>query len=154
FTLNATDRRESIRLATATLGTEPGRCSPYAFAEALLTIARARTPSATLSPTDVAYGLTQLPAERLMPSLPPTMQKVLKTLLVADGPLGRSTIIERADISAASYGRNVDELAALGIVEPTGNGGHRKWQAWLIPWWSSLAAVEQPRTVEERTITR
>lgn len=154
FTLDATDRRESIRLATATLGTEPGRCSPYAFAEALLTIARARTPSATLSPTDVAYGLTQLPAERLMPTLPPTMQSVLKTLLVADDPLGRATIIERADISTASYDRNIDELAALEMVEATGNGGHKKWQAWLIPWWSPLSDIEQPRTGDENEPTR
>ncbi|MGN8218529.1 plasmid replication protein RepH [Halococcus morrhuae DSM 1307] len=156
FILDPADRREIIRLATATLGTEPGRCSPYAFAEALLAIARARTPTATLSPTDVAYGLTQLPAERLMPTLPPTMQTVLKTLLVADDPLGRSTIIERADISTASYDRNINELAALGIVAPTGNGGHRKWQAWLIPWWSPLAGVDAPRTVDgdESTLAR
>ncbi|GAA0455764.1 MarR family transcriptional regulator [Halococcus dombrowskii] len=156
FTLDSTDRRESIRLATATLGTEPGRCSPYAFAEALLAIARTRTPTATLSPTDVAYGLTQLPADRLVPSLPPTMQTVLKTLLVADDPLGQSTIVARAGISRTSYNRNIDELAALGMVEATGNGGHRKWQAWLIPWWSPLAGVDAPRTVDgdESTLAR
>ncbi|GAA0471530.1 plasmid replication protein RepH [Halococcus dombrowskii] len=155
FTLDPADRRESIRLATATLGTEPRRCSPYALAEALLAIARPRTPSPALSPTDVAYGLTQLPADRLMPTLPPTMQKVLKTLLVADDPLGRATIIERAGISAASYDRNIDELAALGMVEATGNGGHRKWRAWIIPWWSTLTDDKQPRTTdEERTIAR
>ncbi len=90
-----------------------------------------------------------------MPALPPTMQSVLKTLLVADEPLGRATIIKRADISTASYDRNIDELAALGIVEPTGNGGHRKWQAWLVPWWSSLSEHKQPRTADdERPIAR
>lgn len=83
------------------------------------------------------------------------MQKVLKTLLVADDPLGRSTIAARAGISTASYDRNIDELAALGMVEATGNGGHRKWRAWLIPWWSPLSEHKQPRTDdEEQTITR
>ncbi|EMA51729.1 hypothetical protein [Halococcus salifodinae] len=147
FTLKPAARRNIIRLATATLGTEPGRCSPYALAEALLAMARAH-PTATLAPTDVAYGLTQLPAERLVPSLPPTMQSVLKTLLVADDPLGRSTIAARAGISTASYDRNIDELAALEMVEATGNGGHRKWQAWAIPWWSPISESDTPRTAE------
>ncbi|WP_079890733.1 plasmid replication protein RepH [Halococcus agarilyticus] len=147
FALEPADRRTIVRLATATLGTEPGRCSPYALAEALLAMARARTPAATLSPTDVAYALTQLPAERLVPTLPPTMQKVLKTLLVADEPLGRSAIVDRAGIATASYDRNIGELATLGVVEPTGNGGHRKWTAWFIPR-SPRAHIERSRTVD------
>jgi len=154
FTLEPANRCSIIRLATATLGTEPGRCSPYAFAEALLPTACARTPSRLLSPTDVAYGLTRLPAERLIPTFPPTMQTVLKTLLVAGEPLGRSTIVARAGISTASYDRNLDELAALGIVEPAGNGGHRKWQAWLIPWWSLLSDSDTPQTGDDNAIAR
>jgi hypothetical protein len=146
--LGPDDRRRIVRLATATLGEQPGRCSPYALAEALLSIGKARSPTASLTPGDLAAGLAQLPAERLFPSLLPTMQKAVKTLLVADEPLGRSAIIERAGISEASYDRNVDELTALGMVESVGNGGHKQWQAWLIPWWSPLAGVDTPRTAD------
>jgi hypothetical protein len=76
------------------------------------------------------------------------MRKALKTLLVADEPLGRSAIIERAGISESSYDRHLDELAALGMVESVGNGGHKRWQAWLVPWWSPLANADSPRTAD------
>lgn len=85
------------------------------------------------------------------------MQKALKALLVADEPLGATEIIERAGISERSYTRNIDELAAVGLVEATGNGGHKTWQAWLIPWWSPLAGVDAPRTADsddESTLAR
>lgn len=143
------DFRRIVRLSTATLGTEPGRCSPFALAEALLAMAKARSSGAGLEPTDVAHGLAQLPAERLLPSLPATMRKALKALLVADEPLGRSEIINRAGISGSSYDRNIDELAALDLVESVGNGGHRKWLAWIVPWWSPLADVDRPRTADD-----
>jgi hypothetical protein len=154
--LDTGERRKLVRLATATLGEQPGRCSPYALAEALLSIGRARSPTAALTPADLAAGLAQLPAERLVPSLPPTMRKALKALLVADEPLGASDIIERAGISERSYTRNIDELAAVGMVESVGNGGHKRWQAWLIPWWSPLAGIDAPRTAggDESTLTR
>jgi hypothetical protein len=76
------------------------------------------------------------------------MQKALKTLVVTENPIGRSEIIDRAEISEASYDRNIDELAAVGFVESVGSGGHKKWRAWLLPWWSPLADVESPRTAE------
>jgi len=60
----------------------------------------------------IAYGLSQLPAERLLPDLPPTATKLLKTLLDADEPMGRSAIIEAAGISGSSYDRHINELAA------------------------------------------
>jgi hypothetical protein len=153
--LDTEERRKLVRLAMATLGEQPGRCSPYALAEALLAVGKARSPTAALTPADLAAGLAQLPAARLVPSLPPTMQKVLKALLVADEPLGASEIIERAGISERSYTRNIDELAAVGMVESVGNGGHKQWQAWLIPWWSPLTDVERPRTADtnENSIT-
>ncbi|WP_435078445.1 hypothetical protein [Halococcus sp. AFM35] len=146
--LGPDDRRRNVRLATATLGGESGRCSPYVLAEALLTVASPHSPTETLTTGDVAYGLAQLPAERLVPSLPPTMQKAVKALLVANGPLGRSAIVERAGISEASYDRNIDELAAIGLVEATGNGGHKQWQAWIVPWWSPLTDIDGPRTAD------
>ena len=146
--LDTDECRKLVRLSAATLGDEVGRCSPYALTEALLSLGRARSPTQSLMPGDLAAGLTQLPAERLIPSLPPTMQKALKALLVADEPLGASEITERAGISERSYSRNIGELAALGMVESVGEGGHKKWQAWIIPWWSPLAGVDTPRTTE------
>jgi DNA-binding transcriptional ArsR family regulator len=146
--LDTDERRKLVRLAAATLGEEPGRCSPYALAEALLSLGKARSPTQSLTPGDLAAGLTKLPAERLVPSLPPTMQKALKALLVADDPLGASEIIERAGISERSYSRNIGELAALGMVESVGEGGHKKWRAWILPWWSPLADIDTPRTDE------
>ncbi|WP_435078673.1 plasmid replication protein RepH [Halococcus sp. AFM35] len=146
--LDTDERRKLVRLAAATLGDEPGRCSPYALAEALLSLGKAQSPTQSLTSSDLAAGLTKLPAERLVPSLPPTMQKALKALLVADEPLGASEIIDRAGISERSYSRNIEELAALGVVESVGEGGHKKWRAWIIPWWSPLAGVDTPRTAE------
>jgi hypothetical protein len=83
------------------------------------------------------------------------MRKALKALLVADDSLGASEIIERAGISERSYSRNIEELAALGMVESVGEGGYKKWRAWIIPWWSPLAGVDAPRTAEtdENTVT-
>lgn len=147
-TLDSDERRELVRLASATLGETPGRCSPYALAEALLSLGKAWSPTASLTPADLAAGLAQLPAERLVPSLPSTMQKALKVLLTADESIGRSTIVERAGISKRSYTRNIDELAALGMVESVGEGGHKEWQAWIIPWWSPLTDVGSPRTAD------
>jgi hypothetical protein len=140
--------RQLSRLSAATLGEQPGRCSPYALAEALLKIAKARSPNASLSSSDVAAGLATLPAERLLPELPPTMQRVFKTLVASDRPLGRSTIIERAGISENSYGRNLDEIAARDLVDAVGNGGHKKWNGWILPWWSPFGDLEAPRTAD------
>ena len=148
FSLDRKQCHELVRLAVATLGTEQGRCSPYSLAEALLVVGKARSPTDSLTAADLAYGIRQLPAKRLFPSLKPTMQKVLKVLLISDGPVGRSETIERAGVSGRSYDRNLKELAAVGIAESTNGGGHRKWSAWIMPWWSPLSDTEAPRTAD------
>ena len=76
------------------------------------------------------------------------MRKALQTLLVANKPLGRADIVARADIAGSSYDRNVDELAALDVVEAIGNGGHRKWQARLRPWLALLVDGSTPWTAD------
>jgi len=70
------------------------------------------------------------------PDLPPTATKLLKTLLDADEPMGRSEIIEAAGISGSSYDRYINELAAWDIIEPTESEGRRRWEGHLEPWWS------------------
>ena len=144
------DIRTLIRLSTATLGERPGRCSPYALAEALLSLEQADSSIEALTPHDLANGLATLPAERLLPELPEAMQKAFKTLVNADSAIGRSEILDRAGISEASYERNIAELAAVGLVESVGNGGHKKWRGWILPWWSPLAGkpTDSPRTSE------
>ena len=37
---------------------------------------------------------------------------------------------------------------AVGIVESVGNGGHKKWRAWVMPWWSPLVGTDTPRTAD------
>ena len=43
--LDGDERRKLVRLATATLGEEAGRCSPYALAEAPLSLGKVRSPT-------------------------------------------------------------------------------------------------------------
>jgi hypothetical protein len=145
---NTGEERALVRACAALVGSEPGRCSPYAFAEILLR-SDDRSPLCTID--DLTRGLTELPAKRLAPSLPPTMRKALQTLLVANKPLGRADIVARADIAGSSYDRNIDELAAFDVVEAIGNGGHRKWQARLQPWLASLVDGPTPWTADTGT---
>ncbi len=80
----------------------------------------------------------------LLPDLPPTATKLLKTLVNADEPMGRSEIIEAAGISGSSYDRYINELAAWDIIEPTESEGRRRWVAHLEPWWSPQSHHEEP----------
>jgi len=130
-----------LRLGTAD---RPHRACPSVVAEVILYIARSTQSFDFISIRDIAYGLSQLPAERLLPDLPPTATKLLKTLLDADEPMGRSEIIEAAGISGSSYDRYINELAAWDIIEPTESEGRRKWEAHLEPWWSPQSHREEP----------
>jgi len=86
------DLERLVRLFLRVLGTadRPHRACPSDVAEAMLHIARSTQTFDFISIRDIAYGLSQLPAERLLPDLPPTATKLLKTLLDADEPMGRS----------------------------------------------------------------
>ena len=33
-------------------------------------------------------------------------------------------------------------------MESVGNGGHKKWRAWVMPWWSPLVGTDTPRTAD------
>jgi len=134
------------RLFLRVLGTSdrPHRACPSDVAEAMLHIARSTRCFDFISIKDISYGLSQLPADRLLPELPPTATKLLKTLLNSPDPLGRSAIIEKAGISGSSYDRYINELAAWDIIEPTESGGRRQWEAHLEPWWSPQSHHEEP----------
>lgn len=133
------DRRpleRCIRVLTACLSPSEhsGSVSPFDVAEALLHCSQTAK-TEPLSVSEIAYGLAQLPVDRLLPSLAPSATKIVQALLRADIPIGRNEICERAGISASSYDRYVDELAALTIIEPHTVEGRRKWTAHLEPEW-------------------
>jgi hypothetical protein len=140
------DLERLTRLFLRVLGTadRPHRACPSDVAEAMLHIARSTRSFDFISIKDISYGLSQLPADRLLPELPPTATKLLKTLLNSPDPLGRSTIIEKAGISGSSYDRYINELAAWDIIEPTESRGRRRWEAHLEPWWSPQTHREEP----------
>ena len=135
-----------VRLFLRVLGTKdrPHRACPTDVAEAMLHIARSTQSFDFISVSDISYGLSQLPVDRLLPELPPTATKLLKTLLGADEPMGRSEIIETAGISGSSYDRYINELAAWDIIEPTESEGRRRWEGHLEPWWSPQSHREEP----------
>lgn len=140
------DVERLLRCCMAALGREPGRASPYDVAETLLHIGKNGIPNASLALSDIEYGLSQVPVDRLFPALPPSATAMVKTLLSADEPLGRSEIIERAGISGSSYDRHIGELAALAIVEPVGEHSQRRWNAYIEPWWSPASEHTEPRS--------
>ena len=140
------DLERLVRLFIRVLGTEdcPHRACPHDVAEAMLYIAQSTQSFDFITVSDISYGLSQLPADRLLPELPPTATKLLKTLLDASEPLGRSDIIEQAGISGSSYDRYINELAAWDIIEPTESGGRRRWEGHLEPWWSPQSNRNEP----------
>ena len=140
------DLERLVRLFLRVLGTEdrPHRACPHDVVEAMLHIAQSTQSYDFLTVRDISYGLSNLPTKRLLPELPPTATKLLKTLLNADDPMGRSEIIDTADISESSYDRYINELAAWDIIEPREIEGHRRWEAHLEPWWTPQSDRDEP----------
>nr|CAA47475.1 ORF2 [Halobacterium salinarum] len=140
------DLERLVRLFLRVLGTEdrPHRACPHDVAEAMLHVAQSSRNYDFITVRDISYGLSNLPTKRLLPELPPTATKLLKTLLDADDPMGRSEIIDTADISESSYDRYINELAAWDIIEPREIEGHRRWEAHLEPWWTPQSDRDEP----------
>jgi DNA-binding transcriptional regulator GbsR (MarR family) len=67
------------------------------------------------------------PPERFRSVLTPTATKLYATLLRADGPLGRSELIDRTDISASSYHHRLSDVRDLDRVTPVQQRGHHRW---------------------------
>lgn len=134
-----------IRVLMACLSSaeRPGEVSPFDVAEALLHCSSSSRVE-PLSVADVAYGLAQVPADRLFPTIAPSATKIVQVLLLADAPIGRAEICDRAGISTSSYDRHISELAALAIVEPHTVEGRRKWTAHLEPWWAPGSSATTP----------
>lgn len=130
--------RRLTRALMGTIGTEAWHASPYVAAEVMLSLAESNGPELTVS--DLAYGVSQLPHERLFPQLAPTAQKMVKALLVSDEPLTASELVEEAGVSKSSYEYHAPTLEAVGIIERS----EGQWQAFIEPWWSPESPRERP----------
>jgi len=135
------DLRHLVRVLLAVTGRGVLHGSPYDVAEAMLHVARANESGQHIRVHDLEHGLAQLPASRLLPDLPPSVGKIVRTLLRSDEPLGRSTIIERAGIAGSTYDRRIGELEAFDFVERTDD---RKWRAHLSPWFVTEGDRDHP----------
>ncbi|WP_394348189.1 hypothetical protein [Halorubrum sp. GN11_10-6_MGM] len=115
-----------VRLCLRSFGPSdtPQQACPYDVVGSLL---RARAESRTPTPADVERAAATLKATRFRPDLTPTATKLYATLLRADNPLGRTEILERADISASSYDRRLEDVRALDRVHAVQVNGHRRW---------------------------
>ncbi|EMA70395.1 hypothetical protein [Halorubrum kocurii] len=120
------ERQRLVRLCLRSFGlsdTTDSAC-PY---DVVVSLRRALNESQTPTPADVERAAATLPATRFRPDLTPTATKLYATLLQADQPLGRSELIERADISASSYDRRLNDVRALDRVTAVHVDGHRRW---------------------------
>jgi hypothetical protein len=138
FLLESDETRQITRLLMGVLGHDPWKASPYAIAQALLSLGKSN--GTELGTYDVRYALSTLPADRLFPELAPSAQKMVKVLLEADQPLTPGEIRDHADISESSYDRYIDVLETVGVLCHT----EGQWQAVIEPWWAPESSREQP----------
>ncbi|WP_434522804.1 plasmid replication protein RepH [Halorubrum sp. AS12] len=125
------ERQRLVRLCLRSFGpVDTHRACPYDVVESLL---QALNESHHPTPADVERAMATLPPERFRPDLTPTATKLYATLLRADKPLGRSEILERADISASSYDRRLSDVRELDRVRPVQVDGHRRWATTATP---------------------
>lgn len=95
--------------------------------------------------------LAKLPADRLVRSEKATVRKMFKALLEADEPMGRSDLIDAAEISTNSYDRNwrdLLELEAFGLVD---RDDDKQWRGRLIPFWSDVGDTSPPEDIDGPT---
>jgi len=108
-------------------GATPRRACPYDVVTVFLQAQADCEAALPLQPAALERAAATLPATRFRPDLTPTATKLYAALCHADGPLGRSTLIERAGISASSYDRRLSDLTALERVRAVRVDGHRRW---------------------------
>jgi hypothetical protein len=135
------DLRHVIRILLAVTGEGVLQGSPYDVAEAMQYLAQPLDSGQPIRVTDFEYALGQLPADRLVPDLPPSAGKIAKALLAADDPIGRSEIIDRADISGSTYDRRISDLDKFDFVE---RNSDRKWDIHLSPWFVAEGRRSHP----------
>ncbi|MDB9250840.1 plasmid replication protein RepH [Halorubrum ezzemoulense] len=145
------ERQQLVRLCLRSFGPADTtrRACPYDVVESLQ---QARNEPHHPTPADVERAAATLPPERFRPDLAPTATKLYATLLRADKPLGRSELLERADISASSYDRRLRDVRALDRVCAVQVDGHRRWTTRATRVQQSAATLEthqQPPTPDQ-----
>ncbi|MDB2245718.1 plasmid replication protein RepH [Halorubrum ezzemoulense] len=119
------ERQRLVRRCLRSFGpADTSSACPY---DVVVSFLRALNESPTPTLAAVERAAATLPPERFRPDLTPTATKLYATLLRADGPLGRSELIEQAGISASSYDRRLSDVRDLDRVTPVQQGGHRRW---------------------------
>nr|WP_233559341.1 MULTISPECIES: plasmid replication protein repH [unclassified Halorubrum] len=119
------ERQRLVRLCLRSFGpSDTPRACPYDVVESLQ---HALNESHYPTPADVERAAATLPPERFRPDLTPTATKLYAALLSADQPLGRTELIDRADISASSYDRRISDIRDLDCIRPVQMNGHRRW---------------------------
>ena len=71
---------------------------------------------------EVRYALSTLSPERILPSQPPTVGRMIHALLGVERPLSRGELADRADISMQSIRNHLESLQALALVVETESG--------------------------------
>ena len=120
------ERQRLVRLCLRSFGPADTtrRACPY---DVVVSLLRALNESHAPTVAAVERAAATLSVARFRPDLVPTATALYATLLRADEPLGRSALLERADIAASSYDRRIGTVQALDRVQPVHVDGHRRW---------------------------
>ncbi|WP_339106289.1 hypothetical protein [Haloterrigena salinisoli] len=102
--------REIVSLLHALTG------SPYAAARALQQLAT-EDESRELRPDELRYALGTLDPEQLLPDLPPTVGRIVQTLLTAENRLSQRDLADRASVSARTIRNYRNWLEAFNLIQ-------------------------------------
>ncbi|WP_394743181.1 helix-turn-helix domain-containing protein [Natronococcus roseus] len=95
--------------------------SPYAAARALQQLAT-EDDCRELRPDELRYTLGTLEPEQLLSDLPPTVGRIVQTLLTAERRLSQCELADRADVSTRTVRNYRDRLEALDLIRIDENG--------------------------------
>ncbi|WP_323174094.1 HTH domain-containing protein [Natrialba sp. PRR66] len=107
--------RDSISLLQALVS------SPYAAARALQQLAT-EDESRELRPDELRYALGTLDSEQLLADLPPTVARIVQTLLTAENRLSQRDLADRAGVSARTIRNYRNQLEAFDLIRIDENG--------------------------------
>lgn len=135
-----TAREDTDRVTRALMGVlsrAPGRVSPTIVADALLGMGTNEY-GLDLRMGDVRAGLARVASEELFPTLAPSVGKLVRALVTADGRLEAGALADAAGIHRRTYATHMDTLETLDLVNRTDGG----WGLTLEPWWAPEADRE------------
>ncbi|WP_226377566.1 winged helix-turn-helix transcriptional regulator [Haloterrigena turkmenica] len=95
--------------------------SPYATARALQQLA-AEEKHRELRPDELRYAVGMLDPDQLLSDLPPTVGRIVQTLLTAENRLSQRDLADRADVSAQTIRNYRNRLEAFDLIRIDENG--------------------------------